>query len=72
MEYINIGTYNDGTGDKINVAAIKINNNFKKVFDKLKIKKPFKKIIWNNLSESRKAAEDINYNFKIIDDFLNL
>ena len=71
IKMINVGLRpNDGTGDTLRNAAKKINHNFSLLFKKLRIGKPFKIIVWENLSDTEKAMKDVNYNFKIIEKHL--
>lgn len=67
MEEINTGTEpSDGKGDSFRIAFEKINKNFKIIEGNLKIKNCLKVIIWNELKDTRKAFEDVNYNFNQI------
>ena len=67
MKTINIGTApNDGTGDSILIACRKINDNFNIIEEKLKLNAKLKVIIWKDLKDTKKAMENINYNFETI------
>ena len=72
MNYINTGGKpNSGAGDTIYIAAEKINENFDEVFKKLRMKEPFKIIVWETLEDTNQAMKDINYNFKKIEEQLS-
>jgi len=72
MKYINTGGKpNRETGDMIYIAAEKINSNFDEVFNKLRMQEPFKVIVWKTLEDTKQAMEDINYNFKKIQEQLS-
>ena len=67
MKFINSGRLpNDGTGDTIREAVEKINDNFSFIYEKLRLERPFLIIVWEKLSDSIKAMEDVNYNFRIV------
>lgn len=73
MKMLNTGQFpNDETGDKLNVAAEKINHNFSLVSELFQLKEKLRVIVWDDLSDSRKACEDINYNFEIIQRHLEI
>lgn len=68
MKYINTGKQpDDGTGNSLHEAFTKINENFEEIYNKLKIKEPFRVIIWRDLADTEKAMNDINYNFELIE-----
>ena len=72
MKYINNGGKpNSENGDTIYIATEKINSNFEEVFNKLRIEEPFKIIIWKTLEDTKQATEDINHNFKKIEEHLS-
>tara|TARA_B110000093_G_scaffold147267_1_gene159744 strand:- start:255 stop:476 length:222 start_codon:yes stop_codon:yes gene_type:complete len=72
MNYINTSEKpNSGTGDGISIAVKKINGNFDEVFNKLRMQEPFKIIVWKTLEDTKQAMEDINYNFKKIEEQLS-
>jgi hypothetical protein len=67
MEYIDLGEQpNDGTRDTMSIAIAKINKNFKEVFNKINIQEPLKEIVWKDILDTKKAMQDINYNFNKI------
>ena len=73
MEYINTGLKpNDGTADSIKAGFDKANMNFELINNIVKHKQPFKTVKWDTMADTKKCADDMNYNFKLIEKLISL
>lgn len=72
FRFVNTGKKpDDGKGDRLRDAFDKINFNFSILSEKFKLKEHLKCIVWNDIEDTSKAMEDVNYNFKIIEEHLS-